>query len=106
VAQIDLNERRKLRQATTVKAGGRTYTLPVFLPASLISTMLALGNSRQDPTAGSQAVRDLFVMLFGEKDAPQAMKNISVAEATDLLGQVAQTAEQEAPTSITPAPHP
>lgn len=103
MGHIDLDERRKLRQATTVTAGGRDYTLPVFLPASLMSTMLALAEAEKDPAAGAQAVHDLFVILFGE-NADQAMKDVTLAEATDLLREVGQASAGESPASDSSSP--
>jgi hypothetical protein len=97
---IDFTERRKLRQPAKVTAGGHTYRLTTFLPAELMSVMFALGNSQEDPAAGTQAVHDLFALLFGEKDAGQAMKDISLAEATALLTEVGQTTAGESPASV------
>lgn len=85
--QIDLNERRALREATTVQAGERVYTLPVSLPASVMSSMLALASAQSDPAAAIKGVRDVYAVLFGGEHVDEALATIGLDEMQAIVGE-------------------
>lgn len=87
MANIDLNARRALREASTVTAGEHTYTLSTHVPASLMTAALSMVNAGQDPTKAAGASREIYLALFGEKQVEAAMRDIGIDELAIILGE-------------------
>lgn len=99
MVDIDLDERRKLKKAKTLKANGHTYKLPVYMPATTMQAMFALANARKDPGAAVEAVRLAYGALFGQDNLDQAMADFSLADFEAITEEVYRVKPGEAAAS-------
>jgi hypothetical protein len=90
---INLDERRKSLEPMVVKANGHSYKLPVYMPGTIMSSMLALANAQADPAAATPAMRDAYRALFGDDKAEAAMRDVGL----DELQQIVQEAYKVGP---------
>lgn len=97
---INLDERRQSREEQSVTANGHVYVLPAYMPAVLMETGLALMNVEANPEAAVGAMREMYVALFGEKQADAAMRDIGLNELQDITNEVYSVTAGEAPASV------
>lgn len=86
--RINLDERRAQHEPTEIEANGRTYTLASGMPASVIVDLAGLAMTDVDPERAIQGLRDAYTALFGEKDAPAAMRDIHLNELGVLIKEI------------------
>lgn len=101
MVDIDLDERRKLKTAKTVRANGHTYTLPVYMPATVMQAMVALKNAKDEPEEAVQAVRRAYASVFGEEVLDQAMADFSLTDFNAITEEAYRVTPGEAAASTT-----
>lgn len=83
-------------------AGESTFTLPAFIPASMMAATMALSTAQTDPEGATTAIHDIYGMLFGDEHADAAMAAIGLDEMQIILQEVYSVTTGELPASAAP----
>lgn len=88
---IDFDARRKLLEPMTVTANEHEYTLPLYIPATMVPAIIAISNAREDPKAAVAGQRSAYAALFGEAVADQAMIDFSDDDFLEIIRALGAT---------------